>query len=263
MQKHIKELALLNAELEQFAFVASYDLQEPLRMITSFLTQLEKNYGDVVDDKGKKYINFAVDDARRMRQIILDLLEYSKVGRIKEPDEYLDLNELLAEIKILLRNKIADKKAVVIIDQLPKVLTHRSPLHQVFLTLISNALQYSSKEIPVNIHVAVKELENYWQFAVIDNGIGIEKEYFDKIFVIFQRLHTREEYPGNGMGLAITKKIIEAQGGKIWVESEDKKAVLFILEFQKKSNKTDKSLLIVKNTEGNLILIKQAIVKIY
>ena len=234
LQKHTKELALSNAELEQFAYVASHDLQEPLRMITSFLTQLEKNYGDVVDDKGKKYINFAVDGARRMRQIILDLLEYSKVGRIKEPDEYLDLNELIAEIKILLRNKIADKKAVIIIDQLPKVLTHRSPLYQVFLNLISNALQYSSKEIPVTIHVAVKELKNYWQFAVIDNGIGIEKEYFDKIFVIFQRLHTREEYPGNGMGLAITKKIIEAQGGKIWVESEDQKGSTFYFRIPKK-----------------------------
>ena len=227
LQNHAKELALSIAELEQFAFVASHDLQEPLRMITSFLTQLEKKYGDVIDDKGKKYIGFAVDGAKRMRQIILDLLEFSRVGTTEENNEELDLNELLTETKILLRKKIEEQKADIIIDPLPQINTYRSPLRQVFQNLVSNALKYSNKEIPVQVHISFKELKDHWQFEVIDNGIGINKEYFDKIFIIFQRLHNKDEYSGTGMGLAITKKIIERLGGKIWVESEEGKGSTF------------------------------------
>lgn len=233
LQKQTNELALSNAELEQFAYVASHDLQEPLRMITGFLTQLEKKYGDIIDDKGKKYIGFAVDGARRMRPIILDLLEFSRVGRIEEDIEELDMNDLLHEIKILLRKKIEEKNAVLIIDKLPKIHTHRSPMRQIFQNLIDNALKYSNKDIPVQIHITVKELKDDWQFAVIDNGIGIEKEYFDKIFIIFQRLHAKDKYSGTGMGLAITKKIIEAKGGKIWVESEEGKGSAFYFTIKK------------------------------
>jgi PAS domain S-box-containing protein len=227
LQKHAKELSISNTELEQFAYVASHDLQEPLRMITSFLTQLEKKYGAVIDDKGKKYIDFAVDGAKRMRQIILDLLEFSKVGKTDEAPEELDLNELVNEIKILFRKRIEDKKAVIIIDKLPEVHAHGSPMRQVFQNLIGNALKYSKKDIPARIHITVKELNDHWQFAVMDNGIGINNEYFDKIFIIFQRLHNKDEYSGTGMGLAITKKIVENLGGKIWVESEESKGSTF------------------------------------
>lgn len=233
LQNHAKELALSNIELEQFAYVASHDLQEPLRMITSFLTQIEKKYGDVIDNKGKKYIGFAVDGAKRMRQIILDLLEYSRIGRTEEDKEELDLNELIDEIKLLLKKKIEEKKAVFIIDQLPHIHAYRPPIRQVFQNLISNALKYSKNVIPAQIHIAVAELENHWQFAVIDNGIGIEKEYFDKIFIIFQRLHNKEKYSGTGMGLAITKKIVETQGGTIWVESEEGKGSTFYFTIKK------------------------------
>jgi PAS domain S-box-containing protein len=227
LMRNTKYLATSNAELEQFAYVASHDLQEPLRMITSFLAQLEKKYGDVIDDKGKKYISFAVDGARRMRQIILDLLEFSLVGSAEDEMEELDLNELLDEIKILLRIKIEDKKAVIIIDTLPQIHAHRSPLRQVFQNLIGNALKYSKKDIPAQIHIKVADLTDHWQFSVSDNGIGIEKEYFDKIFVIFQRLHSKDDFSGTGMGLAITKKIIETWDGKIWLESEQGKGTTF------------------------------------
>lgn len=227
------ELKLSNSELEQFAYVASHDLQEPLRMVISFLSMLEKKYGNSIDDKGKEYIGFAIDGAQRMRQIILDLLEYSKVGRTEDNKEELDLNKLVDEIKILLRKKIEEKQSIFIIDELPKIYAYRSAIRQVFQNLISNALKYSNNEIPVQIHITVKELEQHWQFAVIDNGIGIEKENFDKIFIIFQRLHSKGEYQGTGLGLAIIKKIIEMQGGKIWVESEEGKGSTFYFTIKK------------------------------
>lgn len=221
LKKHTKELAVSNAELERFAYIASHDLQEPLRMITSFLSQLEKRYGSVIDDKGKKYIAFAVDGAKRMRQIILDLLEFSRVGRTEDRYEDLDLNELVKEIQILYRKKIEEKNAVIEVGTLPLIQAYKAPLLQVFQNLIGNALKYSVENIPSHIQITVKELDDYWQFAVTDNGIGIAEEYFEKIFIIFQRLHNKDEYSGTGMGLAITKKIIETMGGRLWVESEE------------------------------------------
>jgi PAS domain S-box-containing protein len=227
LQKHSKELAISNAELEQFAYVASHDLQEPLRMITSFLTQLEQKYGPVMDGRGRKYIEFAVDGAKRMRQIILDLLEFSRVGKAGDDVEDLDLDELLAEIKILLRKKTEEKNAVITVGKLPVIHAHRSPTRQVFQNIIDNALKYSKEGVAPHIIVSAKDKKSQWEFSVKDNGIGIEKEYFEKIFIIFQRLHNKDEYSGTGMGLAITKKIVENQGGKIWVESEEGKGSTF------------------------------------
>ena len=220
LQRHVKELAVSNAELEQFAYVASHDLQEPLRMVTSFLTQLENKYGDVIDEKGKKYIGFAVDGAKRMRQIILDLLEFSRVGRTEDSHEELDLNEVVKEIQILFRKQIEEKKAVIKSDKLPVIRAYKAQLRQVFQNLVSNALKYTRENSACQIQMVATELNTHWQFAIADNGIGIEAEYFDKIFVIFQRLHNKDEFSGTGMGLAVTKKIIENLGGKIWVESD-------------------------------------------
>jgi PAS domain S-box-containing protein len=220
LEKHASDLAISNAELEQFAYVASHDLQEPLRMVTSFLIQLEKKYGDIVDSKGKQYIYFAVDGAKRMRQIILDLLEYSRVGRTEEDRSEVDFNQVLSEIIVLYKKQIEELGAKIIFEKLPTFLTYKTPLRQVFLNLIGNSLKYHNvSEKPV-IEIACKETKSNYQFSVKDNGIGIEPEYFDKIFIIFQRLHNKEQYSGTGMGLAITKKIIENLGGKIWVESE-------------------------------------------
>src|ERR1019366_3264547 len=167
-------------ELERFAYVASHDLQEPLRMITSFLTQLEKKYGDSIDAKGKKYIAFAVDGAVRMRQIILDLLEFSRVGRMEDKLEAVDLNEVMEEIQILFRKTIMDKSASVHKDHLPVIKAYKSPLRQVFQNLIDNSLKYSKAAIPSQIRITAEELKPHLQFAVTDNGIGIDKEYFDQ-----------------------------------------------------------------------------------
>ncbi|RZA02631.1 MAG: PAS domain S-box protein [Sphingobacteriaceae bacterium] len=222
-----KELAISNAELEQFAYVASHDLQEPLRMVTSFLTQIEKKYAAIIDDKGKQYIHFAVDGAKRMRQIILDLLEFSRVGRAEESVESIDLNVVVNDIIALYKKKIEDKKAVIMVEKLPIIHASVVQVRQVFQNLISNALKYHKAGNAPLLNISFMDNGKYWQFAVKDNGIGIDPEYFDKIFIIFQRLHNKDEYSGTGMGLAVTKKIIENLGGKVWVESEEGEGTTF------------------------------------
>lgn len=224
---HAKDLASSNKELEQFAYVASHDLQEPLRMVTSFLSQLEKKYEHLIDAKGKRYIDFAVDGARRMRQIILDLLEFSRVGRKDDNLETVDLNEIVSEIRLLFRKQLEEKKAVIHSDKLPVVMAGIAPMRQIFQNLVGNALKYSREGVPAEVSIKVQEHASEWQFAVADNGIGIEEEYFGKIFVIFQRLHNKDEYSGTGIGLAVTKKIVESLGGKIWLQSEEGKGTTF------------------------------------
>lgn len=218
LQKQALELMASNKELEQFAYVASHDLQEPLRMITNFLTQLEKKYRDVLDEMGKRYIDFAVDGAKRMRQLILDLLEYSKISRTGNEYETVNLNEVIEEITMLYSRQLEEMNAVVETAPLPVLRSFKVPLRQVFQNLISNGLKYSKPGQSPHIKISVTEEENHWLFAVSDNGIGIEEEYYKKIFVIFQRLHG-QQLPGTGMGLAITQKIIESMGGKVWVDS--------------------------------------------
>jgi PAS domain S-box-containing protein len=219
LKTRAKELLISNQELEQFAYVASHDLQEPLRMVSSYLKQLEKKYGEHLDDKAKKYLYFAVDGAQRMRQIILDLLEYSRVGKANEEIQSVDINELVSEIELLLRKIIREKKAKIISKNLPVIETYRTPLMQIFSNLIGNSLKYAKDDVAAEIEISCVDLGDKWKFAIKDNGIGIEEEYFNKIFVIFQRLHHKEEYSGTGMGLAIVKKIIETQGGEIWLDS--------------------------------------------
>jgi PAS domain S-box-containing protein len=221
LEVNIKKLAISNQELEQFAYVASHDLQEPLRMVTGFLTQIENRYNDILDDKGKKYIYFAVDGAKRMRQIILDLLEFSRIGKHDITLEEINLNEILSETCLLFGKKMEEKNAKIIYETLPKILNYSAPIKQIFHNLIGNGLKYSDPNRSPIITISSHETANSWKFVVQDNGIGIEAEYFEKIFIIFQRLHNKEEYSGTGIGLAITKKIIENLGGQIWVTSEE------------------------------------------
>ncbi|MEO5945061.1 MAG: PAS domain S-box protein [Ferruginibacter sp.] len=232
LNEHVKDLATSNKELEQFAYVASHDLQEPLRMVTSFLTQIEKKYTGLIDAKGKKYIHFAMDGAKRMRQIILDLLEFSRVGQTDDKIESVNLNELVKETLLLLRRQVEEKNAVIKVKKLPVVKTLKSPLRQVFQNLISNSLLYNDGIKP-EITIGVIETDHFWQLSVTDNGIGIDAEYFDKIFTIFQRLHNKDDYSGTGIGLAISKKIIEGMGGKIWVESKEGKGSTFYFTLPK------------------------------
>ncbi|MCC5907713.1 MAG: GHKL domain-containing protein [Balneolaceae bacterium] len=230
-KKELEEsLALLeekSKELEQFAYAASHDLKEPLRMIQGFLNLLEKRYQGKLDERARKYIHFSVDGAKRLGTLIDDLLEYSRVGRIHTNIENIDLNEMLNE---LIKNEIAhsgDSTEIIQFNSLPVINAVPVSINMLFRNLISNALKYQDGKKDPEIKITSMEDQNYWDFAVIDNGIGIEKKFFDKIFMLFNRLHTKEEYPGTGMGLAICKKIVEEHGGKIWVESEVNKGSVF------------------------------------
>ena len=215
-----KELEISNRELEQFAYVASHDLQEPLRMITGFLALIEKKYNQLLDERGKKYIYFAIDGAKRMRQIILDLLEFSRLSNLEEEVELVDLQEIMNEVLVLNRKIISEKRAKIKCENLPQLRAVRVSILQLFQNLVNNGLKYQREDVQPSVSITAQEIGNFWQFSVSDNGIGIDKNYFDKIFVIFQRLNRKEEYSGTGMGLAICKKIIEGMGGKIWVESQ-------------------------------------------
>lgn len=234
LEKQTKALLNSNQELEQFAYVASHDLQEPLRMVTSFLTHLEKKYNNVLDEKGKQYIYFAVDGANRMRNIILDILEYSRVGKSKEESDEIDLNKLIDEVYKMNNQIINETKATIIYDKLPIINSYKTPLTQILHNLIGNALKYQHPNKSAIVKIKVVENDKNWHFKIKDNGIGIDKEFHDKIFVIFQRLHTKQEYSGSGMGLAIVKKIIENLNGTIWVESEVNKGSTFHFTLPKK-----------------------------
>lgn len=229
-----KVLEASNAELEQFAYIASHDLQEPLRMITSFLTMLEKKYDAVLDEKGKKYIHFAVDGAQRMRHIILDLLDFSRIGRINMERVKVDVNRVLQEVISLNNNIITESRAIIeTVDEMPVIDAAKGPMHQLFQNLLNNAIKYREKGKQPVVYISCKEDEEYWQFSVRDNGIGINPEYTDKIFNIFQRLHGNDKYSGTGMGLAICKKIVEDHGGEIWVESKEGEGSTFFFTMKK------------------------------
>lgn len=221
LERHAKDLELSNAELEQFAYVASHDLQEPLRMITGFLSQLEKKYGHKLDAKAKQYIHFAVDGATRMRTIILDLLEFSRVGRIGNEMATFPLKEIVDDYLLLRAKLIEDKNAIIYCSALPTLTTYRTPVTQVMNNLLDNAIKYSKPGVKPEIHIHSKRVNGFWQISIQDNGIGISDEYFDKIFIIFQRLHDKTEYSGSGLGLAIVKKIVDNLGGRIWVDSTE------------------------------------------
>jgi light-regulated signal transduction histidine kinase (bacteriophytochrome) len=215
----LEELRRSNEELEQFAYVSSHDLQEPLRMISSYLQLLQRRYQGELDERADKYINFAVDGAARMQNLINDLLEFSRVAtRAKEP-EPTDSEFVLSQTLSNLELYIKQNKATVTHDPLPEVMADNTQLAQVFQNLIANGIKFRGEEAP-KIHISAEKKEKEWLFSVKDNGIGIDPQYSEKIFEVFKRLHKKEEYPGTGIGLAICKKIVERHGGRIWVESE-------------------------------------------
>lgn len=219
LQQTAQELERSNRDLEQFAYVASHDLQEPLRAVGGYVKLLQRRFPDELDSKALEYIAGAADGALRMERLITDLLAFARVGTHLSNIALTDLNALLAHALDNLRVSIRSNDAAVSYDQLPALRVDATRIVQLLQNLIGNALKFRSEQRP-KIHIGATQQSGRWVFSVRDNGIGIDPQYFDRIFQIFQRLHTRKEYPGTGIGLAICKKIVERHGGDIWLESK-------------------------------------------
>jgi signal transduction histidine kinase len=220
------ELKRSNADLEQFAYVASHDLQEPLRMVSGFTGLLKRRYGGKLDADADEYIEFAVSGANRMQSLINDLLSYSRVGREEVAAKAVDTQVALDQALANLQTAIEDRSALVSCGQLPTVWANHGMLVRLFQNLISNALKFCKAERPI-VRIQAEARGGDWVFSVADNGIGIDPQYKDRIFLIFQRLHKQSEYPGTGIGLAVCKRIVERNGGRIWLESEAGKGTTF------------------------------------
>jgi two-component system, sensor histidine kinase len=226
--KHAQELEKSNKELEQFAYVASHDLQEPLRIVGSYAQLLRARYFENLDENGQEFIDFISQGAHRSQQLINDLLEYSRLRAQNRPLQLTPCNEVLKQALLNLNGLIIQEDAEIIADDLPEVMGDSLKLVQLFQNLIGNALKFRSKEKVPKIRIRISEKNKKdWQFSIEDNGIGIESQYAERIFIIFQRLHTSADYPGTGIGLALCKKIVEHHGGRIWVDSVFGKGSVF------------------------------------
>ncbi|GAA2673004.1 sensor histidine kinase [Actinoplanes palleronii] len=218
LQAKAEELTRSNRDLEQFAYVASHDLQEPLRKVASFCQLLQRRYAGQMDERADQYIGFAVDGAQRMQRLINDLLAFSRIGRITAGFKQVDLAKVLPEVTSQLEARTAEADGTVTLADLPVVEGEEPLLTTLFANLIGNSLKFRRPDVPPVITVSAERDGDFWKINVRDNGIGIEREFADKVFVIFQRLHPRDAYEGTGIGLAIVKKIVEYHGGRIWLD---------------------------------------------
>jgi PAS domain S-box-containing protein len=228
---HLKET---NEELTRFASVASHEMQEPLRMISSFMRLLEKNYGEQLDKKARQYIHYALDGADRMTALIQELLSFAHAGGMQGGDrDWIDSNELLKQLASQFSARLDEQQAVLKIGSLPTIQARKTPLKLVFQNLIGNSLKYQPPGNSPIIEISGTEDATHWQFSVKDNGIGIAPEYKEAVFQLFKRLHTKHEYSGSGMGLATCKRIIEQHGGKIWIDSSEGKGTILTFTIRK------------------------------
>ncbi|MBT5048707.1 MAG: PAS domain S-box protein [Rhodospirillaceae bacterium] len=221
------EILRSNIELERFAYIASHDLQEPLRMVSTFTDLLREDYSDKLDDQARQYMSFTTDASKRMRALVLDLLEYSRVGAEESGFSEFDGEAQLEAVLENLKEAVDETGAEITIDAMPTIFANPVRFSRLMQNLIGNGIKYRAPDRTTQIHVSAEERENDWLFAVRDNGIGIRQEYFEQIFVIFKRLHNKNEYTGTGIGLAICKKIVANFGGRLWVESDVGKGSVF------------------------------------
>ena len=219
LESQAAELTRSNRDLEQFAYVASHDLQEPLRKVASFCQLLQRRYQGQLDERADQYIAFAVSGAQRMQRLINDLLAFSRIGRITTGFTEVDLDRLVDDAVLQLEATLDKAGAEVTWSDLPTVRGEEPLLALLFTNLLGNSVKFRRPDTPAQVHVSGRQVDDAWEITCTDNGIGIEPEYAEKVFVIFQRLNSREAYPGTGIGLALAKKIVEFHGGQIWVDT--------------------------------------------
>jgi light-regulated signal transduction histidine kinase (bacteriophytochrome) len=219
IEQYADDLARSNKELEQFAYVVSHDLQEPARMVSSYLDLIARRYRGEIDEKADGYIHYAVDGAERMQEMIRALLNLSRVETRGKAFAPTDVETIVERTLTILDRAIEESSAKITYTDLPTVQADRTQLAQVFQNLIANAIKFRREDVAPHVHISARREDGAWRFAIADNGIGINPGQADRIFQIFQRLHTREEYPGTGIGLALARKIVERHGGRLWMES--------------------------------------------
>jgi light-regulated signal transduction histidine kinase (bacteriophytochrome) len=241
LKRQAADLARSNAELEQFAYVASHDLQEPLRMVASFTQLLAKRYAGKLDAKADEYIKYTVDGAKRMQQLIADLLALSRVGTKGGEFRDVPLAEVMSDVLLNLGPAMQESGAAVVHDSLPTVFADPGQMTQLLQNLIGNAIKFRDTKLPL-VRISAEEAGDDWTVSVRDNGIGIAPEHAERVFQIFQRLHTRDQYPGTGIGLAVCKKIVERHGGKIWLDSTPGDGTTFYFTLHKCAPGTGNSL---------------------
>ena len=220
LQKQAEELTRSNRDLEQFAYVASHDLQEPLRKVASFCQLLQRRYAGQLDERADQYIAFAVDGAQRMQRLINDLLAFSRIGRLTTGFTEVDLNKVMGDVAGQTEAAVQYADAELTWGEMPTIRGEEPLLTNLLVNLVSNSVKFRRPDVPPKVHVSARLVGDEWEISCRDNGIGIEPEFADKIFVIFQRLHSKDAYPGTGIGLAIVKKIVEYHGGRVWVDTE-------------------------------------------
>lgn len=221
-----KELAESNKELEEFAYFASHDLQEPIRKMVGFSQLFDSYFDGKLEERPKEYLNYIIDGAKRMQLLIQDLLQYSQAGQVELHFEEVDFNLAVKEALSNLETRIKENQAVIIYNNLPALKVHKNFIISIFQNLIGNSLKYRSEEAP-HVEISAKQINREWEFGISDNGIGIEPEFINKLFFIFQRLHSKSEYEGTGIGLALCKRLIERHDGKIWIEPHGGKGAIF------------------------------------
>ncbi|WP_435233194.1 sensor histidine kinase [Micromonospora aurantiaca (nom. illeg.)] len=220
LQKQAEELTRSNRDLEQFAYVASHDLQEPLRKVASFCQLLQRRYAGQLDERADQYIAFAVDGAQRMQRLINDLLAFSRIGRVTTGFTEVDLNKVMGDVAGQTEAALQYADAELTWGEMPTIRGEEPLLTNLLVNLVSNSVKFRRPDVPAKVHVSARLVDGEWEISCRDNGIGIEPEFADKIFVIFQRLHSKDAYPGTGIGLAIVKKIVEYHGGRVWVDTD-------------------------------------------
>ena len=220
LQKQAEELTRSNRDLEQFAYVASHDLQEPLRKVASFCQLLQRRYAGQLDERADQYIAFAVDGAQRMQRLINDLLAFSRIGRLTTGFTEVDLNKVMGDVAGQTEAALQYADADLTWGEMPTIRGEEPLLTNLLVNLVSNSVKFRRPDVPPKVHVSARLVDGEWEISCRDNGIGIEPEFADKIFVIFQRLHSKDAYPGTGIGLAIVKKIVEYHGGRVWVDTD-------------------------------------------